>query len=91
MHWYLHTRMDAHTYVHTHKHMHVDMHAYMCAHLHVRVQWSPSKMDTIGMVKFVLYKKVSFIQGFLNAILIHFGTYANILFTEGVLNSGVSF
>ena len=32
--------------------------------------------DIIGKpVKFVLYKKVSFIQGFLNAILIHFKTY----------------
>ena len=44
-------------------------------------------MDTIGEVKSVLYKKVSF----LNAILIHFGTYTNVLYIEGVLNSGVSF
>ena len=29
------------------------------------VQWNPSKMDTIGEI-FVLYKEVSFIQGFLN-------------------------
>ena len=55
------------------------------------VQWSPSKTDTIGEVKFVLYKKVSFILGFLNAILIHFGTYTNVLYIEGVLNSGVFF
>ena len=48
-------------------------------------------MDTIGEVRFVLYKKVSFIQGFLNAILIHFGTYPNALYIKGVLNSGVSF
>ena len=27
-------------------------------------QWSPSKTDTIEEVKFVHYKKVSFIQGF---------------------------
>ena len=48
-------------------------------------------MDTIGKVEFVLYKKVSLIQGFLNAILIHFGAYINVLHIEGVLNSGVSF
>ena len=48
-------------------------------------------MDTIGEMKFVLHKKVSFIQEFLNAILMHFGTYTNVLYIEGVLNSGVSF
>ena len=36
-------------------------------HLRVMlVQWNPSKMDTIGEVTLVLYKEVSFIQGFLN-------------------------
>ena len=34
----------------------------------------PSKTDTIGEMKFVLNKKMSFIQGFLNAVPIHFGT-----------------
>ena len=48
-------------------------------------------MDTIGKVKFILYKMVSLIQGFMNAILLHFGTYTNVLYIEGVLNSGVSF
>ena len=33
---------------------------------------------------------MSFIQGFLNTILIHFGTYTNVLYIEGVLNSRVS-
>ena len=47
-------------------------------------------MDAIGEVKFVLFKKVSFIQGFLNAILIHFGTYISVLYIEVVLNLGVS-
>ena len=42
-------------------------------------------MDAIGEVKFVLFKKVSFIQRFLNAILIHFGTYTYVLYVEGVL------
>ena len=51
----------------------------------------PCKTDTTGKVKFVLYKKVCFIQGSLNAFLIHFGTYTNVLYIEGVLNSGVSF
>ena len=46
-------------------------------------------MDTIEKVKFVLYKKVSFVQVFLNAILIHFGTYTDVLYVGGVLNSGV--
>jgi len=55
------------------------------------IMWSPSKTDTIGEVKFVLYKKVSFIQGFFNSILVHFGTYTNVLYIEDVLNSGVSF
>ena len=55
------------------------------------LQWSPSKTDTIGKVKFVFYKKVSFSWGLLNAILMHFGTYTNVLYIEGVLNSGVSF
>ena len=55
------------------------------------VQWSPSKTDTIGEVKSVLYKKVSFIQGLINAILIHFGAYTNVLYMKGVFNSGVSF
>ena len=50
-----------------------------------------SKMDNIGEVKFVLYRNVSYIQGFFNAILIHFGTYTNVLFIEGLLNLGVSF
>ena len=27
---------------------------------------NPSKIDTFGEIKFVLYKEVSFIQGFLN-------------------------
>ena len=30
------------------------------------LQWNPSKTDTIGEIIFVLYKEVSFIQGFLN-------------------------
>ena len=30
------------------------------------LQWNPSKTDTIGEIKFVLYKEVFFIQGFLN-------------------------
>ena len=38
------------------------------------LQWSPFKTDIIGEMKFVLYKKVSFIQGFLNAVLIHENT-----------------
>ena len=28
------------------------------------IQWSPSKMDTIGKVKFVLYKKCPLFRGF---------------------------
>ena len=48
---------------------------------------TPLKTDAIGEVKFVLYRKV----GVLNAILIHFGTYTNVFYIEGVLNSGVSF
>ena len=48
----------------------------------------PSQTDTIGEV---CYKKVSFIQGFLHAILLHFGTYTNVLYIESALNSGVSF
>ena len=31
-----------------------------------RIQWNPSKVDTIGEIKSVLYKEVSFIQGFVN-------------------------
>ena len=42
-------------------------------------------MDTIREVKFILYKKVSFIQGFFKSILIHFGTSTNVLYTDGVL------
>ena len=34
---------------------------------------------------------MSFIQGFLNAILLRFGTYTNVLYIEVVLNLGVSF
>ena len=34
---------------------------------HHLLQWSASKTDTIREVKFVLHKKVFFIQGFLNA------------------------
>ena len=45
-------------------------------------------MDPIGEVKFVLYKKVSYIQGALNAILLHFGTYNNVLYIEDVLLKG---
>ena len=41
-------------------------------------------MDTIGEMKFVLYKKVSFIQGFLNAVPIHFGTYRLMSFIQWV-------
>ena len=48
-------------------------------------------MHTIGEVKFVLYKEVSFIKGFINVTLIYFGTYTNVLYTEGVFNSGLSF
>ena len=55
------------------------------------LQWSTSKTDTIKEVKFVLYKKVSFIQGSLNVILMNFGTYTNVLYIKGVLTSGVSF
>ena len=40
----------------------------------IKVQWNLSKADTIGEINFILYKKVSFIQGFLNAVPIHFGT-----------------
>ena len=55
------------------------------------------RTPSVGEVEFVLYEKVSFIQEFLNAISIlsvfpiHFGTYTNVLYKEGVLNSGVSF
>ena len=44
--------------------------------------------DPFGEVNFVLYKKVS---GFLDAVLIHFGIYTNVLYIEGVLNLVVSF
>ena len=47
--------------------------------------------DIIGEAKFVLYKKFPFIQGFLDVILIHFGTYTNVLYIKGNFNSGVSF
>ena len=69
----------------------VSIAGYIPYKVYVYIQWNPSKMDTIGEVNFVLYKKVSFIQGLLNAILIHFGTYTNVLYIKGVLNSGVSF
>ena len=52
---------------------------YTCTCI-IYIQWSPSKTDTIGEVKFVLYKKVSLFRGFLNSILIHFWTYTNILY-----------
>ena len=68
----------------THMYTHTDAHTQT----HAQIQWSPSKTDTIEKVKFVLYKKVSFIQGFLNAILIHFGTHTNVLYVEGVLLEG---
>ena len=30
----------------------------------IRVQWNPSKMDTIGEMKYVLYMEVSLFKGF---------------------------
>ena len=50
----------------------------------IQLQWSHFKTVTIEEVKFVLYKKVSFIQG-LNT----FWTYTNVLYIEGVLLQGV--
>ena len=35
----------------------------------IEIQWNPSKMDTIGELRFVLYKEESLIQRFLNACL----------------------
>ena len=49
------------------------------------LQWSPSKTDTIGEVKIVLY------SGVFKVILIHFETNTNVLYVEGVLNLGVFF
>ena len=40
------------------------------------VQWIIPKRDTIGELRFVLYKEVSLIQGFLNACLLLFETWA---------------
>ena len=69
------------------------MSTYACMHVCMHIQWSSSKIDTIREVKFVVYKKVSFIQGFLNSILIHFGTNTKCPLYRGCPynNSGVFF
>ena len=41
---------------------------YLCIFLCSCIQWNPSKVDTIGEIKSVLYKEVSFIRGFVNYI-----------------------